>query len=155
MKQPVLWDGDFVCTCGHRAHADVLGRKGHRYDELELSVTSDTLPPDERPTAEEKDQLDQFIHETYTSEGLGVLAVVPCPKCGTRPGLKKELRKMALYFVVLIVMVGLTSGMLYGFGDQTAAVGVLIAAGFAVVARTYTFIAATLEAKDRVRFQAP
>lgn len=150
-KRPVLWDGEFVCSsCGHRAHAEVLGRKNHRYDELEL--VDEDLPPDERPTAEEKDQFDKFIHETYTAEGLGVLAVVPCPKCGMRPGLKNEVRKLGLYFFVLAVMVTGMGALCYAVADPMLALGLLLAGAFGLVGRSYTFVASVLESKDRTRF---
>jgi hypothetical protein len=148
-KRPVLWTGEFVCTCGHRAHAEVLGRKGHRYDELEI-VDQPDLPEDEKPTAEEKEKFDQFIHESYTAEGQGVLDVLACPRCGKRPGIKRELRKLSLWFAALLVMLGFTFVLLWFFRDRTAAVGALIAGGFAVLARAYTFFAAVLDAKDRV-----
>ena len=145
-KRPVLWEGELVCTCGHRAHAEVLGRRGHRYDELEIDPSA---------TAEEHAELDQFIHETYTAEGRGVLEVLACPNCGTLPGMKRELRRIGLWLVVLCVMIGLTSGLLYAMGDREPALAVLLAGAIAVVARAYTFFAAVLEAKDRVRLTAP
>ena len=146
-KRPVLWGGEFSCSsCGHRARAEVLGRKNHRYDELELG--------DEELTDEEKDQLQTYIHETYTAEGLGVLAVVPCPKCGTRPGLKKELRKLGLYFLVLAMMVTGMGALCYAVADPMLALGLLVAGAFGVLGRSYTFVASVLESKDRTRFTA-
>ncbi len=135
-KRPVLWEGEFECTCGHRARAEVLGRRGHRYDELEIVDG------------------DPFIRESYTSEGRGVVDVLACPKCGARPGMKRELRRMALWLAVLSALVGLTSGMLCVMGDRTPAFGALIAGGIAILARSYTFLAAIGEAKDRVRLTA-
>lgn len=145
--RPVLWEGEFECTCGHRAHAEVLGRRGHRYDELEIRE-------DEQPTPEEREELDQFIHESYATEGRGVIDVLACPKCGARPGMRRELRRMALWLAVLSAAIAATSGILYAMGDRTPAVGALIAGAVAILARTYTFLATIREATDRVRLSA-
>lgn len=146
--RPVLWEGELVCSCGLRERAEVLGRRGHRYDELEL-------PPDAELSAAERAALETFVHESYTAEGRAVLDLAPCPRCGRRPGLARELRRVALWLAVLTAMAAATAALLWGFGDRVPAMGVGVAWCVAVAARAVTFALALVEAKDRVRLGAP
>lgn len=113
---------------------EVLGRKGHQYDELEGG-----------------DEDQPYIKESYDAEARGVLALYKCPKCGKRPGIGGELRRLGMWFLTLTIMIAFATLMFWWIGNQAAMLAMALAFGFAIVARTYTFISAVLEANDRVR----
>ena len=113
---------------------DVLGRKGHQYDELEGG-----------------DEDQPYIKESYEAEARGVLALYKCPKCGNRPNIGGELRRLGLWFLTLMIMIGLATLMFWWLNNPAAMVAMGLAFGIAVVARAYTFISAVIEANDRVR----
>jgi hypothetical protein len=119
---------------------EVLGRRGHRYDELESGGDGGT-GDDDQP----------YIRESYTAEGRGVLALFACPKCGTRPGLKGELRRLGIWLLTLTVMLGLAVLFFLWLSNTAAAFGMGLAYAIAIVARGYAFVSAVIEAKDRVR----
>jgi len=133
-NRPVLCAADFVCTCGYRARAEVLGRRGHRYDELEGA-----------------NDPDEPVRESYAAEGRGVLDLFRCPKCNARPGIARELKRVALWAIVLLVMTAFVSLILWATHEELAAKAALVAVAIAIVARLYAFVAAIFEARDRVR----
>lgn len=96
--------------------------------------------------------MEKHIHETYDGEARGVLDVLVCPKCGKRPGMSRELRRLSLWFLVLAIMTSIVSLVLFLTHEPPFVVKApFLAAAIAIVARFYVFVAAVLEASDRVK----
>jgi hypothetical protein len=107
--------------------------------------------PEDQITPEDL-AMDAHITESYTAEGRGVLDVLACPKCGKRPGMKREMQRIGLWMIVLAMMGALVATLLWVTHEMLAAKAALLACAIAIVGRAYVFIAAVLESKDRVRF---
>jgi hypothetical protein len=144
--RPTLWEGEFSCACGYRAHAVVLGRRGHRYDELEVVEL-----PEDQPQAEEDVATEKYIHETYDAEARGVIDVLACPKCGKRPGIGREMKRLGVWTLVLTAMSVGVALVLWSTSEPLAAKAAIVATLVAIAARAYVFVMALREAAERTR----
>jgi hypothetical protein len=124
----------------------VLGRRGHRYDELEVVEV-----PDDHVATPEELAMETHIHESYTAEGQGVLDVLACPSCGQRPGLSREMKRLGIWIGVLALTAGGAALLLLLMDEKLAAKAALVAIGFAIASRAYVFVAAIREATERVK----
>jgi len=141
-ERPVLWRGPYECACGARGEVEVLGRKGHRYDELEAPPEGE----DAEPTGEE------HIREDYSGEARSVVDLAPCPSCKKRRRAGAELKRQALWLVVLLVMGTTTVLVLWKTNEPDGAKGAVVAAAIVIAARAFGFVTSWLEAGERARF---
>lgn len=135
-ERPVLWEGTFECACGFRSGVKVLGRRGHRYDELEDGV----------------EEGEEHIREDYSGEARSVMDLAPCPSCKRRRRAGRELGRQLLSLAVLLAMAGATALVLWRYDERRGAEGVGIAAAIVVAARAVVLAFSWLEAKERLAF---
>jgi hypothetical protein len=167
--RPVLWQGELVCSlCGHRCAVEVLGRRGHEYpfgDEIgdeeadhAAEADGDEAATKGGPQADGDGgaDLEGHIREDYSSEAAGVLAFVPCPKCGKRDPVRlgAEMRRLRRWLATSLVVAAALSGYLFLFHYTRNAWAVVALAVLVVAGRLALVVVTRREAGDRAYFPA-
>jgi hypothetical protein len=142
--RPVLWEGAIECECGFRGDAKVLGRRGHRYDELEPH-------DDDADDAGEDHIREDHIREDHSAEARSVIDLAPCPSCKRRRHVGRELTRVLLWLIVILAMSSMTTLVLWHYGEPIGAKGAVVAAAIAIVARAIVLGLAWIEAPERLR----